>query len=206
MYKTLLAIIPTILLLSSCITFPVLSHTEKASTLQSKGVGFSLGNYARNFFLAPRFGIYKDDFVGVDSGVSFYYSLPSSDFSSYSISPDIKISLFQTNQSKFGTGMSLSFLYLRSTQAQIQNLYYIVPTYMESSLTEWFTFILNFRFFIPIIKNTEEQNFLNQNFITINVGANFFNSVTLQVYLLATPLAQNIFPIPGIQLSYEVNF
>jgi hypothetical protein len=156
--------------------------------------------------LAPRFGIYKDDFVGVDSGVSFYYSLPSSDFSSYSISPDIKISLFQTNQSKFGTGMSLSLLYLRSTQAQIQNLYYIVPTYMESSLTEWFTFILNFRFFIPIIKNTEEQNFLNQNFITINVGANFFNSVTLQGYLLATPLAQNIFPIPGIQLSYEVNF
>ncbi len=209
MHKTLLAVIPLIFLLSSCIVFPVLSHTEKASTLQSKGTSFSLGNYARSIFLTSRFGIHKGDFLGIDSGISFYYSLPSSDFFSYTISPDIKISFFQTNESKFGTGISLSFLYLYLTQTQqseTQNIYYVVPIYMESSLTEWFTFILNFRFFTPIIKSSEEENFLNQNFITVNVGISFFNSVTIQGYLLATPLAQNIFPVPGIQLSYELNF
>jgi len=198
-------------LLNSCITFPVVSHTEGASTLPGRNANLSLGEYAREIFLSSRLGIYKGNFFGIDSGISFYYSLPSSDFFCYSVYPDLRISFFQNDKSKFGTGLGISFLSLYYTPIlQInsqQNLYYVLPMYMESEITEWFSFILNFRFFVPIIcSEVVDQTPYNKSFITMNAGVSFFNLVTIQGYMLASPSSENIFPVPGIQLTYQVNF
>lgn len=201
------------MILSSCINFAVLSPTTGASSISPDETSLGFGNYARNFYITLRKGIYKDEFFGFEVGGFLGYALPSQDFRSTTLLFDTKVSLFEFSKNKFASGVGVSYLSLLeviSNQYNYINSFYLVfPMYMESSLTEWFKFILNFRLFHNIYfpKGDYPVSISNygKNLLTINAGMLFFSAFAVEGYIIG---GENLssFPVPGFRLEYSINF
>lgn len=199
-------------LITSCINFGVLSHTTESSSLSPRELSLSFGNYTRDLFVNVRKGIYKDDFFGAEIGGTVFYALPDENFDSLSSSLEFKVSGFESSKTGFATGLGVNYLFLRKKEngqdIYINPLYVILPLYMSSSLTEWFEFILNFRFLCNVYfpEGQYPQNILSykENLITVNAGVELFEVFILEGYLLAGKNL-NSFPIPGISIHYKLN-
>ncbi len=212
MKKIILLLIPLILTLNSCIRFAVLSPTTQASSLSDKEASFCIGNYARFLSFETRKGIFKNNFIGNEIGLFLAYSLQDSYFKSISILSDLKVSFFEQSKTKLASGIGLSYLYLSENTNNIDyylnSIYLVLPIYMESSLTEWFKFISNYRLFTPIVNDgIHNQKLTNykKTFLTINIGILLFQTLNIEGYMLA---GENLeaFPIPGFSLTYSIKF
>ncbi|MEN2998762.1 MAG: hypothetical protein ABDH28_07000 [Brevinematia bacterium] len=216
MVKKLVAVslIALCLISNSCIKFAVLSPTTEASSLSPKEAKIEILNYTRNLCIQARKGIFKDKFLGTEFGFFISYALPDENFQSTGLLLDFKLSLFETNKTKFATGLGLSYLSIlkkiNDQNPYVNSLYAVFPLYMESSLTEWFKFTLNFRFFSSLFPQ-EEKNLppdmqtYKSNLLTVNLGVDFFDTLRLEGYLLGGREFQT-FPIPGFGLNYTLRF
>ncbi|MCX8096251.1 MAG: hypothetical protein N3D81_01990 [Spirochaetes bacterium] len=212
--RKLLGMISILLIpfLLSCVRFAVVSPTTKASSTSISEISVDAGIYARYFQLQTRKGLYRDRFLGTEIGLFLSYAIQDEYFGSISSMIDGKISLFESSKSKFATGLGLSYLNIyekmNNTNFQMDCLYLVFPTYMESSLTEWFRFIVNFRFFNNIYNATNVIHPISNygtNFLTVNVGIELFNVFTINGYIVSgNQLAS--FPLPGFSLGYTFGF
>lgn len=196
-----------LLFLSSCIQFPVISTLTTASSLSEKEISLKLGNSARNFHLQLRKGIYREDFWGIDTGVFVSYALPDKFFRSISFSVDTKVSVFENTSNTFATGIEVNYLLSEITNQSLNflenSINIVFPVYLESSMTEWFKFLVNFRLFFNVV------SFNNDRYVypltSINVGFEFFKTFRMEGYLVSGKGVSS-FPIPGLSLSYVFNF
>lgn len=201
-----------VLFLLSCVRFAVVSPTTKASSTSFREVSVEVGTYARYLELQTRKGLYKDSFLGTELGLFLSYAIQDDYFGSTSLMIDGKVSLFESSKSKFATGLGLSYLNIYekigNTNFQMDCLYLVFPMYMESSLTEWFRFIVNFRFFNNIYNATNVIHPISNygtNFLTVNVGIEFFSVFTINGYIISGSELDS-FPIPGFSLGYTFSF
>lgn len=195
------------ILLSSCIQFPVVSSLTPASSLSEKEISFKIGDSARNVHLQVRKGIYKEDFWGVDAGVFFSYGFPDRFYRNISSSLDVKLSLFEDSKNVFATGIEVNYLLVSMTNQPMSflenSMYFVLPMYLESSMTEWFRFLINSRLFFKLFSFGEDR--YSFPLISINVGVEFFRTLCLEGYLISGEGIKS-FPIPGISLIYTFSF
>lgn len=195
------------ILLSSCIQFPVVSTLTPASSLSGKEIYLKIGNSARNFNFQARKGIYKQEFWGIDTGIFISYALPDRFYRSFSVAFDTKLSLFENSKNVFGIGNEIIYLLVRITNQPANlsenSIYFVLPIYMESSMTEWFRFMVNSRLFLKLA--SFQENRYNFPIVSVNVGVEFFRILWIEGYLISGE-GIRAFPIPGISISYTLSF
>lgn len=198
--------------LTSCINFPVISCLTKAESIKENETEVKVGNYARNFSLSLRKGLFHNNFLGSEIGICAIYPLPDANLKGLSLTTDGKISFFENQKTKIAAGIGLNFSYYskltNNYETSFYSFYLILPLYLDSSLTDWFRFVLNFRIFKNLTFNTTtDQNFANYKnlIITVNTGVTFFNLISVEGYIVTGEKLQG-FPIPGFEIEYKFKF
>ncbi|MFN4244790.1 MAG: hypothetical protein ACK4F9_01395 [Brevinematia bacterium] len=212
MREFILVLVVSVLILGSCVRFGILTPTTQSSSLSDKEISFGVGNYSRAISFEVRKGIFNDGFMGSDVGLFISYSLPDSYFKSISLFSDIKVSFFEHSRSKIASGIGFSYLNIfeniENVEYHFDSFYVVFPLYMESSLTEWFRFMVNFRLFNSILDkgvyNQKLHSYKNL-FLTLNLGILFFQTLSIEGYMLAGENFES-FPIPGFSLKYLIKF
>ncbi|MCX8028772.1 MAG: hypothetical protein N2712_02130 [Brevinematales bacterium] len=203
----------TQIFVSSCVRFAVISPTTDASSISGRELSVGIANYTRYFSSHVRKGVVKGNFFGIEVGNFISYGIPDDNFFSISSLFDIKISAFESSKNRFATGLGVSYLYLSEKSNNlwfyINAFHLVVPVYMESSMTEWFKFIVNFRFFANVFSSGDlEYKVLSnysKNLVSANVGVEFFDVFRVEGYIIGGENL-NVFPIPGFSFYYTLQF